>query len=762
MRWSSLLAGLFVALFCSMVRADGFLIISDGPPRTDHFAFAPLEVAYHHVDVQIDDMVATTHVDQAFYNPTGRRLEGTYIFPLPAGATVDRFAMDIDGHMTEAELLDATRARATYEEIVRKYRDPALLEYVGRGAMRVRVFPIEPNSTKHIQITYTQALKPDSGVMEYMYPLNTEKFSAKPLKDVSIRVQLKGSQPIKSIYSPTHDLDIRRDGLMAATVGFEAHDVRPDIDFRLMVTRDPKPVSLRMLTYRRGNEPGYFMLLASPGVDERNDSIQAKDICFVLDTSGSMAGPKIEQAKKALQFCLQNLNSGDRFEIVRFSTEAEPLFGSLQSASRENVNRATSFVEQLKPIGGTAIEDALKRVREIRDKADSPSGAARPFMVVFLTDGRPTVGTTQEEPLVKLASSLSHTRVFTFGMGLDVNTALLDRMANETQAISQYVLPTEDIETKVSNFYTKIQSPVLTDVALEVDGSGIALQQVYPSSIPDLYRGDTLLAFGRYTGSGQANVRIVGKQNGSTCAFISSTDFAASDSRYAFIPRLWATRRVGWLLDEIHLHGESTELRDEITLLAREHGIVTPYTAFLILEDERRRAVPPEGRTMRELDSDTRARASAANTFDSASASSGIRADSGAQAVQNSLALNRLKESVNLQQAQQDAGLAKSAPASVGGIAGNAVGGGRGGEGYKFAQNYSQQVRVVNGRAFYQNGTVWTDNTVQAKKELKRQEIAFNSPEYFGLLAQYPDAIPWFSLGNELDVVLDDTLYVVR
>src|SRR5262245_32098299 len=206
------LALLTLISLSTLARADGLIIVHDGPNRPDHFAFTPLEVSYHHVDVSIDDRVASTRVDQEFFNSSDRRLEGTYIFPLPEGATIDKFSMDVNGQMTDAELLDANKARSIYEEIVRKYKDPALLEYVGRGAMRCRIFPIEPHSKKQIKISYTQVVKADSSLLEYTYPLNTEKFSSKPLKDVSVRVKLACNTSIKSVYCPSHEVEIKRDG----------------------------------------------------------------------------------------------------------------------------------------------------------------------------------------------------------------------------------------------------------------------------------------------------------------------------------------------------------------------------------------------------------------------------------------------------------------------------------------------------------------------------------------------------------------------
>src|SRR4051794_34234954 len=188
-RW---VVALLLVVFPMLARADGFIVIHN--PVTvvpGHFTFAPLEVSFHHVTVDIRDQVATTSVDEEFYNPNGGRpLEGTYLFPLPPGAHIDKFSMDVNGKQVEAELLAADKARSLYEEIVRKAKDPALLEYVGRDAFKVRIFPIEPNGRKRVKISYTQLLTSDAGLTEYTYPLNTEKFSSRPLHDVSVKVTL--------------------------------------------------------------------------------------------------------------------------------------------------------------------------------------------------------------------------------------------------------------------------------------------------------------------------------------------------------------------------------------------------------------------------------------------------------------------------------------------------------------------------------------------------------------------------------------------
>jgi Ca-activated chloride channel family protein len=757
-----LLALLSVA---DVVRADGLIVIQQpavvpppGPVPTPRprFAFAPLEVTYHRVNVQIHDQVATTSVDQEFYNPNDARLEGTYLFPLPDGAHVDRFAMDVNGRMTEAELLDADKARGVYEDIVRKYRDPALLEYVGRGALRARVFPIEPNSKKQIKITYTQLLKSDTGLVEYTYPLNTEKFSAAPLKEVSVRVTIACSEAIKSVYSPSHKAEVRRDGERAATIGYEEKNVRPDADFKVLFSRAKSDVGVDLLTYRNSPDDGYFLLLASPGFGpSAQDQVQQRDVCFVIDTSGSMAegtGKKMEQAKKALSFCLQNLNPGDRFEVIRFSTEAEPLFNELKPAEKANVDKAQAFVQSLKPIGGTAIEDALKKALSLRGASD------RPYVVIFLTDGQPTIGETSEDKLVESVTkaNVANTRVFSFGIGTDVNTHLLDRVASQTKAVSQYVLPEEDLEVKLSSFYSKIKEPVLSNVEIAFMGNNIKTSQLYPSAIPDLFKGEVLVAFGRYSGAGPAAVKVSGTLNGQRREFSTDVKFADHDTASAYIPRLWATRRVGWLLDEIRLHGESVELKEEATRLAREHGIVTPYTAYLIMEDERGRNVPIAMRNFRQLEENEAGRLLVRDRYERAAAEARQPAQrSGAGAVATARDLSSLKQNESLDTVARG-------PATAG-LPGGAYGGYAMMPGMPAGQQPdAQPTRVLNGRAFYANAGVWTDSTAQSRANLKRVEVAFGSDDYFALLKAHPEAAQWLSLGNQVDVVLGDTLYLVR
>ncbi|HEX9047933.1 MAG TPA: VIT domain-containing protein [Verrucomicrobiae bacterium] len=747
--------------------ADGFIVVQPpdhGPrpqppvwPGLRPYVFAPLEVAYHHVKVKIDGQVAVTTVDEEFYNPNPQRLEGTYLFPAPKDSHIDKFAMDIGGKQVQAELLPADKARQIFEDIVRKMRDPALMEYADRDVFKVRIFPIEPNSRKRVTLSYTQMLKADSGLVSYVYPLNTEKFSAKPVQSVQLDVEVSSDRPLKTIYSPSHEVNIRRHSGNHATVSYEARDVLPDTDFALYFAPEKDDLGVNFLAHRTAGEDGYFLLLASPGLDAPEEQIMPKDVAFVLDTSGSMAGKKLEQAKKALRFCVENLNDNDRFEIIRFSTEVEPLFNKLAKASDANRDQANSFIKDLKAIGGTDIDDALRQALSLR-----PEQSQRPFVVIFLTDGMPTVGTTDENQIVADVQKAGgdRTRVFCFGIGGDVNTHLLDKITEQTRAFSQYVLPEEDIEVKVSNFFAKIKDPVLANPTIKFT-AGVRATKLYPSPLPDLFRGDQLVLAGRYSGEGSSAVILEGTVNGERKQFTYEVSFPRHSDDNEFIPRLWATRRVGYLLDEIRLHGEGAELRDEVTQLARQFNIVTPYTAYLIVEDEGRRKVPLAMQSLPQLYSDRLARREAVDNWNSFKQETG-----GDKALAGARYGMALKSATVPAAAAANGALEANRALGFSGSGGNGMPATTVAPGNSTIDskarlaNYSQQGQMIAGKNFFQNNSnQWVDSLVQQNQSLKRERIQFNSTQYFQFAATHAKALPWLALGQNVQFVLDGTLY---
>ncbi|RPJ05738.1 MAG: VWA domain-containing protein, partial [Spirochaetaceae bacterium] len=582
--------------------ADGFIVVPEPVSMPGATRAFPLAVKYHHVSVEITDRTATTSIDQVFINPTGRRLEGEYIFPVPRGAVIKNFSMYIDGKETRAELLDAAKARSIYEEIVRKTLDPALLEYQNSTIFRVRIFPIEPNSEKRIKISYSEIIAKDNDTFVYLYPMNTEKFSSSPLVSASIAVNIRSQATLKSIFSTTHPVHLIRKDDNNAVASWEDKNVTPRTDFKLYFQTATSPLGMSILTHSVSGQDGYFLLDISPGFWDEKKEANPKDVIFVLDASGSMAGDKLAKAKEALRFCIGKLASQDRFQIIRFSTEAEVLFPSVVEANTARLKEASEYINRISAIGGTNVEDALTKAFSQNALQQDPN---RLTLVVFITDGKPTIGEIDPELLAKKIGNANSRamRIYTFGIDDSLDTVLLDKLTSLTRGYRAYVSPREDIASAIKDFYSKVEQPVLTDLKLVTSGS-VRILKTHPNidRLPDLFAGMSISVLGRYSGSGDAAFKLSGFFAGKSVSYTFEASFPKENPNNEAISSLWAARRVGFLLETIRTSGTSLELVEEVTFLARTYGIVTPYTSYLIIEDERtrvsRRELAPADQTM--------------------------------------------------------------------------------------------------------------------------------------------------------------------
>jgi len=541
----------------------------------------PLAVKYLRVDTTIDNQVATTRVVQEFQNSTNSNLECTYIFPLPKSAAIRDFAMYIGGKRMKGELLEKDKARQVYEEIVRRAKDPGLLEYMDCNLLRLRIFPVPAKGTQKVEMEYSQLIPVDDGLAEYVFPLRVGEKASKTLEDFTVAVRIKSATPIKNVYSPTHDVGISRPSDREAVAGMEAKAALLDCDFQLFYTLSEKDFGLSLMTYRPDpDQPGMFLMLISPKSEASGQERVPRDVAFVIDTSGSMKGEKVEQVKKALKFCLDRLDARDRFAIVQFSTMAQTFDKGWTEAKGDNLRKARAWIDQLEAGGGTNIGEALQRTFALG------SDEGRLATVLFLTDGRPTVDLCDTEALVKYAkdSNKRNLRVFTFGVGDDVNTHLLDRMSGDTGAVTEYVRGSEAIDGKVTRLFSKMSHPVLTEPAIEVPGVQIA--EMYPNKLPDLFRGSQVVIVGAYKGAGDSVIRLKGRIGKKTEELVYEGAFPKKSADRTFIAPLFAQRKIGYLLDQIRLHGENKELRDEVVRLSLAHGIETPYTSYLVLENE--------------------------------------------------------------------------------------------------------------------------------------------------------------------------------
>jgi Ca-activated chloride channel family protein len=736
---------LFIFPFTSF--ADGFIIIEPPypwpprpvpqPPQPMIATPFPLEVKIHHVSVKIENQVAVTDIDQVFYNPTENRLQGYYLFPVPKGSVLNKFSMFIDGKEVTAELLDADKARQIYEDYVRKMIDPALLEYTEQGLLKVRIFPINPHSEKRVKLSYQEILNKDNNTVEYTYPLNTEKFSASPLEEVSVKVKISSPERIKNVYCPTHDVDIVRNDNHSVTVSYEANNVKPNMDFRLFYAIEKSSIGMSLLTYGKGKEDGFFFLSLSPGFAAEEQEIAEKDIIFVLDVSGSMAGDKLAQAKKALLFCIENLNAGDRFEVIRFSTRANALFNSLSPVNQSNRDKAEKFVENLKAIGGTNIEEALQLALGNKSKTN------RPHFVVFITDGKPTIGEMDENALLKKIheANRGNLRIFTFGVGYEINTHLLDKITENTHAYRTYITPDEDIEVEISNFYSKVSSPVLTDLTLTVE-EPVQISEVYPQKLPDIFKGASVTVLGRYRGNGVVRITLEGMVNDTRQSFSYTAGFGDRDETYEFIPSLWASRAVGFMLDQIRLFGENEELKKEIIEFARTYGIITPYTSYLIIEDEAKRVsrhdLQPQYQLLRQnVVNDQEFMLSTENEY------AEMNVKSGRAGVYSSETVQSMSGATSLEAGRQtDQRLSY-----------------RNAEGEK--QNLVKQNLFVQGRAFYQAGDFWIDSYIQQNNDADVVRIQIASKGYFDLLNNEKGTAKFLALGRNVRFFWKGQIYEI-
>ena len=678
------------------------------------------------IDTKISSQVATTHVEQVFRNDTPATLEGTYLFPIPESASIAEFAIWDGDRRLVGEVRSREEARRIYEEIVRRQRDPGLLEYAGKDLFQASIFPILPHSDKKLEITYTQVVRAEGGTVSYRYPLGTGR-QLTQIGSVSGQVEVESKEPLRNVYSPTHAIDVKRSSDRRSLVSFESEGGKEPQDFQLFYTISKEDFGLTLLTHREAGKQGYFLLMISPKDDWSEQEYSAKDVVFVVDTSGSMAeAGKMEKARAALLYGVRILRPQDRFNIISFAGEEHLMEVGLIPADERGRARGEAFVNKLKPVGGTNINQSL--LASLRQFSETDR--ERPKMLVFMTDGLPTVDETNITRILDNVHKATRpgVRLFTFGVGYDVNTALLDKLAAENGGVADYVEPKEDLEVKVSNFFSKVNYPVLTDLQLDMGGAQTDL--IYPRNIPDAFRGSQVTLIGRYSNESDlksVQLKLTGKAGASMRMYTyPNQSFPLRSDANDYLPRLWATRRVGWLMEQVRSNGEQKELRDEIVDLGTRYGIVTPYTSYLALEDGTVsqnnyliRGQPVEGRRYRE------------KVFGGLNAPSAaapkVVAQTGVDAVQQS----------KMQREQQDVIRLSEEPDSKG-------------------------VRRVASKTFYLVDGVWTDSEFKAEAKLPETVLVFGSDEYFALLKQNSNLGNYFSLGERVVVVLDGQVYRVN
>ena len=600
LRFALLLAGVLLAL-ASEASAAGFLVQvpgGQGPaPRERRW-----QLESEQVEAIFSEPFARITAMQVFRNESSAPLNVRYVFPAPHGATVSGLALFERGRSVSVRALKAEEGRELITSLLRTRREPALIAYLGRPMYEAVLEPLPAESTTTLTLKYEQKLPTDAGVSEWIHEV-TGAFAGPPEGvGFALHLELKTGTHLGPVYAPSYDVRIRRSFSGTATT-LKTRLRVDDPPIALYWSTSGNSVGATLLTHwPEGEKQGYFLFLAEPAHRAAiGRVIRPKTIHFAIDASGSMSGEKLAQVKAALKQAIATLNPKDRFNVVAFNNAVVSLWERPQVFAPEAMRQAFAFIDRLRTAGGTNMEAALATVL-----GAGAHESGTPAMVVFLTDGRPTLGEVDADKLVSSVAG-RHTRIFSLGVGVDVNSVLLDRLALETRGVPEYVQPREDVERKVASLYQKIRFPVLSDIAFDFANMGAS--QVLPERPADLYRGSRVVLAGRYDKPGQVELVLRGRVGSFTreYRYILKAASAGQGVSNDFPARVWATRRIAALIDSIRLYKEQDPaLVAEIARLSRRFGVVTEYTLYLTGEPHEAAAPgTPQEKTGRSLRAQT-------------------------------------------------------------------------------------------------------------------------------------------------------------
>jgi Ca-activated chloride channel family protein len=572
-------------------------------PQSRSFAFVRdrpgVEIVAVRASVKILEETAATTLEVELANPGTQPAEAVLLLPVPDGAAVSGFAFEGPAPEPTAKVLPRDQARRLYDEIVNRLRDPALLEFAGFNLIRSSLFPVPARGRQRVQLTYEHLLDRDGQRIDYVLPRSESLAARTPWE---IRAEVRSKAKVSMVYSPSHDLVTKRVDASHVSVNLaESSRMNPG-SFRLSFLRETGELTASLFAYPDPKVGGgWFLLMAGlPAASSEERGRVKREVTLVIDRSGSMAGTKMDQARAAALQVIEGLSDGERFNVIDYSTAVARFADAPVAKDRAVTLQARDYVAALRPGGGTNIYDALSEaLRQPHEEGFLP-------IVLFLTDGVPTVRNTSEPAIRELVEkgNVHRRRFFTFGVGADVNAPLLDRIADATRASTTYVLPGEDVEVKVAQVYKRLYGPVLADVKVETLGADgrpdtRRMRDLIPSEVPDRFDGDSVIVLGQYSGEEPLEFRIRGEYLGRPREFRFSFGVERATTRNAFVPRLWATRRIAYLVDQVRELGAAMstapvggppvaigdprfrELTDEILRLSTEFGILTEYTSFL-------------------------------------------------------------------------------------------------------------------------------------------------------------------------------------
>jgi Ca-activated chloride channel family protein len=647
------------------------------------------------VRADLDGRVVRYEVAETYTNRGGMVGEADYLLPLPKGAAFEDLALSINGEMVSGETMNSDRARGVYEEIVRKLRDPALVEWMGHGLLRTRIFPIQPGEEKRVVVRFRAIAEREGDALRLDWLGDRRAGDAGG--NSSFTFSYPDDATLGDAYSPTHSLNtVREQNRRVARID----DARGPVTL-LVPVRSHASAAISLLANAPNGEDGFALITLSPPVLTWRAT--PRDIVLVIDVSGSMSGRKIEQARAAGRQLLQTLTPSDRFRLIDFSSDVRSFRDGWSVATGPNVRAAVEYLDALRANGGTNIQGALDEALA----SDSPDG--RLPLVLFLTDGAPTVGEQRPDAIVQHAADLRRQRrIFTFGIGADVNAALLEQLALQGRGTATFVRPEESVERAVGVVTDRLTRPVATDVHIHADG--VRLYGLQPQGAIDLFAGQDLVVLARYSGTREdATLVIEGRTSDGPVRWTGRVSFPAHATSNTFVARLWAAQRVGYLSAERHRTGGNAELDAELRQLGERYGIPTELTSYLVTEPGvltsgggpgglgiRKQAIP--GRPDVNF-----ANAPAAMQFDAAKVASEQRA------------------ATSLGELDKDA-----------------------------LRDKTESVRRAGNRTFTLQDSVWSES--RSASGLPVLKVKAFSPAYFALVQDVPELAPLFAVGERVRV----------
>ena len=577
----------FVLLLIVIISLTGDLLATGVlyvRPRWSNQEYDKMWIKSVDIDVAIRDQVAETHVDQIFYNEMDVSVEAIYIFPLPPNAMISELVYWFNGERYVADIREREDAVRAYNERLRRWLDPALLEYLGDNLFRLSIAPINPKTEVHTEITYVELIPYDFGVSRYTYFLNMLDLSPKPLEKVQLNLDAQSQNTYKSFHSPTHANSpatlLTRVAGDHYTLAYGDEDFLPDKDLiiEFETLRDGVEFSLLNYTPTEADSFGtesFYALWVTPPDEMSSEERMALDVVFTADVSSSMEGDRIVQLQEALRNFLEQLEEKDSFNIITFGTHVTSFHPDLVAASQSNVQAAQKFVDDIYALGmtnmGAALDTSLRQ--NYRPEASNT--------VIFLTDGYPTIGLTDTDSIVARVNRMNveDVRIFTFGIGANVSRPLLSELAKTNHGYATFIASDDSISLLIKNQFMRISKPVLKD--LKIDFGGLDTRDSYPKIQGDLFWGSQVQEYGLYKGKGGYTVVLSGNYKNDVKNYSKNFSFSNTEGTgQRFVARLWARAKISHLLELVALYGESDELINQIIELSLRFQILTKYTAF--------------------------------------------------------------------------------------------------------------------------------------------------------------------------------------